>query len=86
MASLYHLPLDDVVAFNCEKVRFRLERGQPTPLHDEDRDPREQFPRAFDVAFVRVGAQRSRMYFDGRPLGDDLTKPPKRCTVSATHF
>ena len=29
--------------------------------------PREQFPRAFDVAFVRVGAQRSRMYFDGRP-------------------
>jgi hypothetical protein len=73
MASLYHLSLDDVAAFNCEKVSFRLERGQPTPLHDEDRDPKEQFPRAFDVAFVRIGAQRSRMYFDGKPLGDDLT-------------
>lgn len=73
MASLYHLSLDDVVAFNCEKVRFRLERGKFTPLHDEDRNPKEQFPRAFDVAFVRVGPQRSRMYFEGRPLGDDLT-------------
>lgn len=73
MASVYHLSLDDVVASNCEKVRFRLERGQHTPLHDEDWEPKEQFPKSFDVAFVRIGPQRSRMYFNGRPLGDDLT-------------
>jgi NTP pyrophosphatase (non-canonical NTP hydrolase) len=73
MASLYHLSLDEVVAFNCQKVSFRSERSQPTPLHDADRDPKEQFPRVFHVSFVRIGANRSRMYFDGRPLGDDLT-------------
>src|SRR5262249_27774788 len=44
-----------------------------TPLHDADRDTKEQFPRKFDVSFVGVGPSRSRMYLDGRPLGDDLT-------------
>ncbi|UFW88242.1 hypothetical protein BjapCC829_06555 [Bradyrhizobium barranii] len=73
MASLYHMSLDDVVEANCAKVRFRSERGAHTPLHDEGRDTKEQFQRLFEVAFVRVGPQKSRMYFDGRPLGDDLT-------------
>jgi hypothetical protein len=73
MASLYHVSLDDVVAANCKKVNFRSARGAFTPLHDEDRDANERFPRTFDVAFVRVGSQRSRMYLNGRPLGDDLT-------------
>ena len=74
MASLYHLSLDDdVIAFNCTKVSFRAERGAPTVLHDEARDPKEQFPRSFDVSFVRVGPGQSRMYFGGKPLGDDLS-------------
>ncbi len=73
LASLYHLSMDDVVAFNRTKVRFRSERGTPTPLHDEDRDPREQFPRTFEVAFVPVGPGQSRMYFNGKAVGDDLT-------------
>jgi NTP pyrophosphatase (non-canonical NTP hydrolase) len=73
IANLYSLSLDEIVAFNCDKVRFRAERGAPTPLHDAQRGPKEQFPRAFDVAFVCVGPQRSRMYFQGRRLGDDLT-------------
>lgn len=73
MASLYHLSLDDVVETNCAKVSFRSVRGAPTPLHDYDRDPKEQFPRSFDVTFVRIAPQKSRMYFEGRPLGDDLT-------------
>lgn len=73
MASLYHISLDDVVEANCAKVRFRSERGAHTPLHDEGRDTKEQFPRLFEVAFVRVGPKKSRMYFDGKPLGDDLT-------------
>ena len=73
IASLYHLSLDEVISSNCQKVQFRSVRGAPTPLHDADRDAKEQFPRQFDVAFVRIGSQKSRMYFDGRPLGDDLT-------------
>src|SRR5262249_1610943 len=73
MASLYHLSLSDVIASNCNKLNFRSARGAPTPLHDEDRDANEQFARVFDVTFVRVGAQKSRMYLNGRPLGDDLT-------------
>jgi len=73
MASLYQLSLDTVVEENCRKVRFRSERGAPTPLHDDDREPNEQFPREFEVAFVQVGPGRSRMYFNGKPLGDDLT-------------
>jgi NTP pyrophosphatase (non-canonical NTP hydrolase) len=73
MASLYNLSLDEVVAFNCQKVNYRKERGTPTPLHDADRDPKEQFPRTFDVSFVRIGAGKSRMYANGRSLGNDLT-------------
>ncbi|HLZ00961.1 MAG TPA: MazG nucleotide pyrophosphohydrolase domain-containing protein [Bradyrhizobium sp.] len=74
IASLYHLSMDEVVAANCKKVRFRSQRGsEPTPLHDDDRDPKEQFPRSFDVSFIPVSPQKSRMYFAGRPLGDDLT-------------
>lgn len=74
LASLYNLSLsDDVVVPNCTKVQFRSDRSDPTPLHDEGTDPKEQFPRAFDVAFVPVGPRKSRMYFEGWPLGNDLT-------------
>lgn len=73
MASLYHLSLDDIVESNCAKVRFRSERGAHTPLHDHDYEAHEQFPRVFDVAFVPVGPGKSRMYFNGKRLGDDLT-------------
>lgn len=73
IASLYNLSLDEVVASNCQKVNFRSERVAPTPLHDANREPKEQFPRTFDVSFVRIGAGQSRMYVSGRPLGDDLT-------------
>lgn len=73
MTSLYHLSLDEVVASNCEKVGFRSVRGEHTPLHDDDRDQKEQFPRKFDIGFVRIGPGKSRMYFSGKPLGADLT-------------
>ena len=73
MASLYNLSLDEVVAFNCQKVNFRKERGTPTPLHDADREPEEQFPRTFNVSFVRNWRGQSRMYVNGRRPGDDLT-------------
>lgn len=73
MASLYHLSLNEVVTANATKVNFRSARSTPTPLHDADRITQEQFPRAFDVAFIRIGPKKSRMYFNGKPLGDDLT-------------
>lgn len=73
IASLYHLSMDEIVAFNRKKVSFRSERGAPTPLHDEGRNPNQQFPRLFDVAFVSVGPGKSRMYFQSGRLGNDLT-------------
>jgi NTP pyrophosphatase (non-canonical NTP hydrolase) len=73
VANLHHLTLDEVVSFNMEKVGFRAERGNPTTLHDEARPPQEQLPRVFDIAFIRVGPGKSRMYYEGRQLGDDLT-------------
>jgi hypothetical protein len=73
MASLYNLSLDEVVASNHQKVNFRRVRGTPTPLHDADCEEKERFPRTFEVSFVRIGRDQSRMYVNGRPLGDDLT-------------
>lgn len=73
IASLYHLSLDAIVEFNREKVSFRSQRGMPSPLHDDGRDPQEQFPRVFEIAFVSVARGKSRMYFQGRRLGNDLT-------------
>lgn len=73
LASLYSLNLSDVGKKNIAKLRRRFGRGEPTPLHDEDRMSQERIPRHFDVAFVSVGKGRSRMYFEGERLGDDLT-------------
>jgi len=73
IASLYNLSLDAVADANRNKVSFRSERGKPTDLPDDGRKPNEQFPRTFDVAFVPVARGKSRMYFEGRRLGNDLT-------------
>jgi NTP pyrophosphatase (non-canonical NTP hydrolase) len=73
MASLYKLSLNEVVASNCLKVNFRSARGAHTRRHDEDRDANERFPQTFYVTFVRIGPRKSRMYLNGKPLGDDLT-------------
>ena len=72
MASVYGLSLDDIVAENVRKVSFR-KKGKHTPFHDSRRDPSERFPRRFEIAFITVGPGRSRMYFRGRQLGDELT-------------
>lgn len=72
LATLYELSLSDIALANAQKVAYRKGRGHPTPLHDNE-FPKEQFPRKFQVAFVRVAEGRSRMYIGGRQLGDDLT-------------
>jgi NTP pyrophosphatase (non-canonical NTP hydrolase)/phosphopantetheinyl transferase (holo-ACP synthase) len=73
IASLYHLSLNEVIKANQAKVSYRTPKGPPTPLHDEGRSAHEQFPRVFDIAFVSIGYRKSRMYFEGRRLGNDLT-------------
>lgn len=73
LASLYGLSLDEVAEGNVAKLLRRFGRGEPTSLPDEDAPPGERLPRCFQVAIVSVAPGRSRMYLDGRRLGDDLT-------------
>lgn len=73
IASVYGLSLNHVIEKNVEKIEFRLGRSKPTPLHDESYPPGQRFPRQFEVAFVSVGPRKSRMYLNGRSLGNDLT-------------
>lgn len=73
LASSYQLSLGHVAEKNMAKVSQRYDRSRPTPLHDGRFPEDERFPRRFDIAVVSVGSKRSRMYFKGRRLGDDLT-------------
>lgn len=73
VATVYELKLDEVAKFNQDKVNSRRTGETPTPLHDHDFSSTQQFPRQFEVAIVTVGPRRSRMYFDNKQLGDDLT-------------
>jgi NTP pyrophosphatase (non-canonical NTP hydrolase) len=73
LASIYGLELEDIAVQNKKKVSYRLDRDHPTPLHDEGHSTSEQLPRLFKIAVVSIGAGRSRMYFNGRRLGNDLT-------------
>jgi NTP pyrophosphatase (non-canonical NTP hydrolase) len=73
IATLVNLSLDDIVTRNVEKVSFRANRDKPTPLHDSSRGPNEQLPRQFAISIVSLGPHKSRMYLDGKQLGNDLT-------------
>ena len=74
IASIYGLSLDDIVAHNVEKSTFRSSnRHATTPLHDDNYPKGEQLPRTMAISFVSVGPGRSRMYYDGMRIGDDLT-------------
>ena len=73
LASIYGLKLSDIARRNVEKGRGRWSRSDPTPLHDEPFPPGERFPRVFKVTFVTIARGKSRMYVDGRQVGDDLT-------------
>lgn len=73
LASIYGLDLGEIAARNKQKVSYRLDRDHPTPLHDDEYPASEQLPRQFKIAVVTIGEGRSRMYLNGRRLGDDLT-------------
>jgi NTP pyrophosphatase (non-canonical NTP hydrolase) len=73
LASVLGVTLDRVTATNHDKVNFRANHDKPTPHHDADREDFERLPRKFEVSFVSIQKDRSRMYLGGRQLGDDLT-------------
>lgn len=73
IASAYDLNLSEVAAENIKKLNKRLNKAQHTPSHDEQYPNHEHIPRNFDISFVMVGREKSRMYLDGRRLGDELT-------------
>lgn len=73
VASVYGLSLDEIAENNTKKVKYRADRSDVTPLHDEGREDNEKFPRIFEISIVSLGPARSRMYFNGKRLGDDLT-------------
>ena len=73
LATLSDLKLTEIADANRAKVTRRYGPRQHTPLHDDSSHSGEQFPRKFDVSFVSVEKGRSRMYYKGRPLGNELT-------------
>jgi NTP pyrophosphatase (non-canonical NTP hydrolase) len=73
IASCFKLDLGHVAEKNIEKVSYRRNRNNRTPLHDRGRPKEEQLPRKFEVAFVTIRKGLARMYLNGKQLGDDLT-------------
>lgn len=73
VATLYDLPLDEVIVENVTKTAFRTNRSNTTPLHDDDMPNHEQLPRRFEIKIVTVAEGRSRMYYQDKKIGDDLT-------------
>lgn len=73
IATIYGLSLNKVITENVEKTGFRTHRPEPTPLHDKNYPEHEQLPRQFEIQIVTIAKGRSRMYYKGRALGDDLT-------------
>lgn len=73
LASTYRLTLSEIAQENIRKNSQRYAIGKATPLHDAPFPKHEQFPRQFDVSVISIGKGRSRLYLDGKRLGDDLT-------------
>ncbi len=73
IASVHNISLDDILDKNAKKARFRSSVGARRRYYDDTLEDDEQLPRRMQVAFVSVDRTHARMYYHGRPLGDDLT-------------
>jgi NTP pyrophosphatase (non-canonical NTP hydrolase) len=73
LASTYGLSLGEIAETNIHKVSQRHLRTTRTPLHDRRFPEQERFPKRFEVVVVSTSQSRSRMYLNGKRLGDDLT-------------
>ncbi|MBX7534120.1 hypothetical protein K3175_00450 [Qipengyuania sp. GH1] len=76
IATLYNTSLDAVARANVTKLEgiFNLSNAPPTELHDRkvDTPPSQVFPLRFDITFVETKRGRLQMFYQGRPLGDEL--------------
>lgn len=73
VAHIFGLSLGALATENTSKINSRVDRTSRTALHDKKNPGHEQFPRKFKISFVTVADGRSRMYRNGRRLGDELT-------------
>lgn len=71
LAVLYGVKLSEIIETNIKKINYRRPISPPTELHDKKFD--EKFPRKFEISFLTIAKGRSRMYLNGKRLGDDLT-------------
>lgn len=76
IATVYGMSLDRVSEKNAEKLReiSNIGEGSRTSLHDEFTDipDSQKFPRNFEISFITTGPQRLQMFYEGRPLGDEI--------------
>ena len=73
IASVCGISLDQVIERNTQKANFRSGTENKSLYHDQKFPPTEQLPRIFEVSFVSISPNHARMYYKGKPLGDDLT-------------
>ncbi len=73
IASVLEIDLDNVIEENVKKARFRTTDESDDNYFDGHFSEEEQLPRKFEISFVSTSSNHARMYYHGRPLGDDLT-------------
>ena len=73
IASVHGISLGDVIVKNVGKAQFRSRVERSEVYYDQNCPEEERLPRNFQVSFISISPRHARMYYQGRPLGDDLT-------------
>ena len=75
IAEIQGLSLGALAQRNVEKTREiypKREVRSKLTTADTEFPPHEQFPEKFNMQIVDLGGSKSRMYWNGRPLGNDV--------------
>ena len=75
IAEIQGLSLGALALRNVEKTREiypKKEVRSKLTTEDNEFPAHEQFPEKFDIQIVDLGDSKSRMYWNGRPLGNDV--------------
>lgn len=77
LSKVLDLDLDVVVAKNKIKLNdlANFDGDEPTALHDDGPEVpvSQRLPRQFEVSFISLEGGKLQMFYEGRPLGDELT-------------
>lgn len=81
IATKADLDLEEVALKNLAKIKDRWldlsNQGTGQRLFDENFPIHEQFPRTFDISVRtevgKLGKQRTQLYYDGKPFGNELS-------------